>query len=85
MEQHGGYVSTRESMKPTYCPAYHVHTTHTFRDTRGRSSQERLNRYYREQSRCVTGGGSRQSRGASSFTHLRIGRYPATFRERELQ
>ena len=31
------------------------------------------------------GAGPGQSRGASSSTHLRNGRYPATFREGELQ
>ena len=37
VEQCGGQV---ELMKSAYYPVHHVHSTHTFRDTRGRSSQE---------------------------------------------
>ena len=42
--EYGGGVSTRESMRGTHCSSAPLsHTTHTFRDQRGRSPQERPN------------------------------------------
>ena len=52
-------MSTREPMKSTYCPAYHVHTTHTFKDTSGRDSTDIIG----SRQDVSLGAGPEQSRG----------------------